>query len=75
MGSESKADAQEMLLALKARLARFGLMLHEDKTRLIECGRFAALSRQRREGAARDFRLPLHPLLRADPRWPFHREA
>ncbi|CDX47017.1 hypothetical protein MPLA_940025 [Mesorhizobium sp. ORS 3359] len=26
----------------------FGLMLHEDKTRLIEFGRFAALSRQRR---------------------------
>ncbi|BCH12547.1 hypothetical protein MesoLj131c_68050 (plasmid) [Mesorhizobium sp. 131-3-5] len=37
-----------MLLALKARLAGFGLTLHEDKTRLIEFGRFAALSRQRR---------------------------
>lgn len=48
MGFESKADAQEMLLALKARLASFGLMLHEDTTRLIEFGRFAALSRQRR---------------------------
>nr|WP_249812257.1 reverse transcriptase domain-containing protein [Bradyrhizobium sp. 151] len=48
MGFESKADAQEMLLALKARLASFGLMLHEGKTRLIEFGRFAALSRQRR---------------------------
>ncbi|MGY3617022.1 reverse transcriptase domain-containing protein [Bradyrhizobium sp. USDA 10063] len=48
MGFESKADAQEMLLALKARLASFGLTLHEDKTRLIEFGRFAALSRQRR---------------------------
>ena len=48
MGFENKADAQEMLLALKARLAGFGLTLHEDKTRLIEFGRFAALSRQRR---------------------------
>jgi group II intron reverse transcriptase/maturase len=48
MGFESKADAQEMLLALQARLASFGLMLHEGKTRLIEFGRFAALSRQRR---------------------------
>lgn len=48
MGFESRADAQEMLLAVKARLASFGLMLHEDKTRLIEFGRFAALSRQRR---------------------------
>ncbi|WP_346659406.1 hypothetical protein [Bradyrhizobium sp. 141] len=48
MGFESKADAQEMLLALRARLASFGLTLHKDKTRLIEFGRFAALSRQRR---------------------------
>jgi group II intron reverse transcriptase/maturase len=48
MGFEKKADAEEMLLALKARLACFGLTLHEDKTRLIEFGRFAALSRQRR---------------------------
>src|SRR5881398_3292854 len=47
MGFENKVDAQEMLLALKARLASFGLMLHEGKTRLIEFGRFAALSRQR----------------------------
>jgi Reverse transcriptase (RNA-dependent DNA polymerase) len=48
MGFENKEDAQEMLLALKARLTSFGLTLHEDKTRLIEFGRFAALSRQRR---------------------------
>ncbi|MET3524648.1 group II intron reverse transcriptase/maturase [Mesorhizobium abyssinicae] len=48
MGFEKKADAEEMLLVLKARLAGFGLTLHEDKTRLIEFGRFAALSRQRR---------------------------
>ena len=48
MGFEKRADAEEMLLALRARLAGFGLRLHEDKTRLIEFGRFAALSRQRR---------------------------
>ncbi|WP_245283395.1 group II intron reverse transcriptase/maturase [Bradyrhizobium sp. WSM2793] len=48
MGFESKADAQEMLLALKVRLATIGLTLHAGKTRLIEFGRFAALSRQRR---------------------------
>lgn len=48
IGFEKKADAEEMLLAFKARLAGFGLTLHEDKTRLIEFGRFAALSRQRR---------------------------
>nr|WP_249816685.1 reverse transcriptase domain-containing protein [Bradyrhizobium sp. 144] len=79
MGFESKANAQEMLLALRVRLASFGLTLHEDKTRLIEFGRFAALSRQRRgerRPETRDLRLPrLHPLLRPDPRWPVHREA
>jgi hypothetical protein len=47
IGFESKADAQEMLLALRGRLAGFGLTFHDDKTRLIEFGRFAALSRQR----------------------------
>lgn len=48
MGFEKKADAEEMLLALKARLAGFGLTLHEDKTRFIEFGRFVTLSPQRR---------------------------
>jgi RNA-directed DNA polymerase len=37
-----------MLLALRARRDSCGLTLHEDKTRLIQFGRFAALSRQRR---------------------------
>lgn len=50
MGFERKTDAEEMLLALKARLAGFGLTLHKDKTRLIEFGRLAA---SRRQGAAR----------------------
>jgi RNA-directed DNA polymerase len=48
MGFENKDDAQEMLLALKERLGSFGLALHEGKTRLIEFGRFAALTRRRR---------------------------
>lgn len=48
MGFENKGDAREMLLALTERLGGFGLALHEGKTRLIEFGRFAALSRQRR---------------------------
>jgi hypothetical protein len=33
---------------LKERLAKFGLSLHEDKTRLIEFGRLPALSRRQR---------------------------
>ncbi|WP_244435569.1 hypothetical protein [Martelella sp. AD-3] len=48
MGFEKKDDTREMLLALKARLGEFGLAFHEEKTRLVELGRFAALSRQRR---------------------------
>ncbi|MDF0498995.1 hypothetical protein [Bradyrhizobium yuanmingense] len=39
-------------MVIKVRLARFGLTLHADATRLIEFGRTAALSRQRR-GARR----------------------
>ena len=35
-------------LHLRERFARFGLGLHEDKTRLIEFGRFAAQSREAR---------------------------
>jgi RNA-directed DNA polymerase len=48
MGFESMMDAQAMLVALKQRMADFGLSLHEDKTRLIEFGRLPALARRRR---------------------------
>jgi hypothetical protein len=48
MGFENEADANEMLQALKERLAKFGLALHEDKTRLIEFGLLPARARQRR---------------------------
>ena len=42
MGFEKAADAQRMLVDLRDRLARFGLGLHEDKTRLIGFGRLPA---------------------------------
>lgn len=48
MGFENAADARRMLADLKERLARFGLSLHEDKTRLIEFGRLPALARRQR---------------------------
>ena len=38
MGFENATDARQMLADLKERLAKFGLALHEDKTRLIEFG-------------------------------------
>jgi RNA-directed DNA polymerase len=45
---QSEADAQHMQAALGERLAKFGLQLHEDKTRLIEFGCFATQRRARR---------------------------
>ena len=43
MGFESGAYARRMMAALKERLAKFGLALHEDRTRLIEFGRLISL--------------------------------
>ena len=42
MGFEREGDARRMLSDLRARLAKFGLSLHEDKTRLIMFGKFAS---------------------------------
>ena len=47
MGFKHERDAQAMLVDLKARMAKCGLALHEEKTRLIEFGRFAAERRSR----------------------------
>jgi group II intron reverse transcriptase/maturase len=47
-GFEHKADAERFWADLKARMARFALSLHPDKTRLIEFGRHAASERERR---------------------------
>jgi RNA-directed DNA polymerase len=52
MGFESAGDARRMMAALKERLAKFGLSLDEDKTRLIAFGRLPAMARQQR-GARR----------------------
>jgi RNA-directed DNA polymerase len=53
-GCQHEADGKRLLVELQARLAKFGLSLHEGKTRLIEFGRIAALRRkaagQRRPG-------------------------
>ena len=47
-GFEHKAEAERFLADLKERMARFALVLHPDKTRLIEFGRRAAAERARR---------------------------
>jgi group II intron reverse transcriptase/maturase len=47
IGFESHAEATACLEELQRRFAKFGLKLHQGKTRLIEFGRFAA---ERRKG-------------------------
>jgi group II intron reverse transcriptase/maturase len=48
VGFEYEQDARRFLAGLRPRLAKFGLELHPDKTRLIEFGRFAAQNRAAR---------------------------
>jgi group II intron reverse transcriptase/maturase len=48
IGFEHRYEAVACLEELRARLAKFGLKLHEEKTRLIEFGRFAIERRQAR---------------------------
>ena len=45
IGFEHREDAERFLAELRGRLAKFGLELHPDKTRLIEFGRRAARNR------------------------------
>jgi RNA-directed DNA polymerase len=48
VGFQHQNDATKFQAELSERLAKFGLELHETKTRLIEFGRFAANSRGKR---------------------------
>src|SRR6202035_243773 len=48
VGFEHRYEAEQFLADLKARLARFGLNLHPEKTRLIEFGRNAIANRRTR---------------------------
>jgi RNA-directed DNA polymerase len=47
-GFEHLGDAKQFLTDLRQRFTKFGLELHEDKTRLIQFGRFAAERRAER---------------------------
>jgi len=56
IGFELKEDAERFLEEVRERLAKFGLELHPEKTRLIEFGRKAAQSREGRgEGKPETF--------------------
>jgi group II intron reverse transcriptase/maturase len=48
VGFQHRRDAEQFREELSERLAKFGLELHPEKTRLIEFGRFAARSRRQR---------------------------
>ena len=48
VGFEHRWEAERFLADLRERFARFGLMLHPDKTRLFEFGRFADTNRRAR---------------------------
>jgi RNA-directed DNA polymerase len=56
IGFREESDARNCLAALRERLARFGLELHPEKTRLIEFGRYAEERRAKRgEGPPETF--------------------
>ena len=48
VGFEHRDDAERFSADLRDRLAKFGLELNTEKTRLIRFGRFAAQQRQER---------------------------
>src|SRR5215471_8945888 len=55
-GFQHRTDAERFLGEFRERLAKFGLELHAEKTRLIEFGRFAAQDRKKRgEGKPETF--------------------
>ena len=56
LGFQHREDAEQFLGQLRERLAKFGLELHPEKTRLIEFGRFATENRKKRgEGKPETF--------------------
>jgi len=76
VGFENRMEAERFLKAFRERLAKFGLELHLEKTRLIEFGRFAppkkwGEARRRNPG---DLYVPgFHALLREAPeQWSVH---
>ena len=56
LGFQYQSDAVRFQAELRMRMGKFGLELHDDKTRLIEFGRFAAETRKSRgEGKPETF--------------------
>jgi len=56
VGFQHRKEAEQFLAELRERIAKFGLNLHPEKTRLIEFGRFAIPNRKARgEGKPETF--------------------
>jgi len=56
LGFQQQDEAERFLVELRERLAKFGLELHPEKTRLIEFGRYATERREKRgEGKPETF--------------------
>jgi RNA-directed DNA polymerase len=56
VGFQHRTEAERFLKEFRERLAKFGLEIHPEKTRLIEFGRFAEVNRkQRGEGKPETF--------------------
>ena len=56
LGFQKKGTAERFLKEMREQLAKFGLKLHPDKTRLIEFGRFAEENRRAgRQGGPETF--------------------
>ena len=49
VGFERRSEADKFHSDLKARMCKFGLELHPEKTRILEFGRFAAGNRKKRK--------------------------
>lgn len=49
IGCQNKGEAERILKDIRERFAQFGLKLSEEKTRIIEFGRFAKENRKRRK--------------------------
>ena len=77
MGFEKTDDARRMMVALTERLAKFGLAIHDEKTRADRVWPITGFgSATAWTAASRDLRVPrLHPLLRVDAGRPVHCEA
>ena len=54
LGFEHRSEAERFLAELRERLAKFGLCLHPEKTRLIEFGRLATWRRRKRRKGQRE---------------------